>query len=336
MTHSFHMYNLRNESVLSSFYHDAFIHTEDKKIFNVHKVMLAMYSPFLHGYFQSRPGNQVNDIFFQNANSRIVKPAIELIYNGMVTIDSEHLTPFKYFIETTLQIQLQETPATVIPNTVQTTNFPSEQNCNNQTANEIERKCTSSSKTSYTEQTKNDSEDTQKVEDGAAMTIFNEKEDFKSSLDSGWTLTTLSEDKLMKIKHSVSDALPNKRRNYKCNICGNMTKEFIEASKHFLTKHQTYVTVKEQLESARDARRRSLTELNSIKNDIEKECDIDGARDMLEHMRAVLSKHLSITLGIEKTKPMSENFSRKSRELTNSLNSTLKEIHCIIDYINKK
>ena len=265
--------------------------------------------------------------FFQNTNSKIVKPALELIYNGTVTIDSQHLRPFRYFIETTLQIQLQETPAIVIPDTVQTTNIPSELNCNNSTANKIERNCTSSSQTSNTEQTKNDCEDTQKVED--------EEEDYKSSLDSGWTLTTLSEDKLMKIKHSVSYALPNKRRNYECNICGNTTKEFCEASKHLITKHQKYVTVKEQLESARDARRRSLTELNSLRNDIEKECDSDLARDMLEHMRTDLSKHLGIILDIEKTQPMSANLSQKSRELTNSLNSTLKEIKSILDHINK-
>jgi hypothetical protein len=85
------MTNSRNETVLSSFYHDAFIHTEDKKFFNVHKVILAMHSPFIHDYFQSRPGHDVSDIFFQNAHSDIVKSALEMMYNGKVSINTEVL-----------------------------------------------------------------------------------------------------------------------------------------------------------------------------------------------------------------------------------------------------
>ena len=28
--------------------------------------ILAMYSPFFHNYFQSRPGHDIRDIYFQN------------------------------------------------------------------------------------------------------------------------------------------------------------------------------------------------------------------------------------------------------------------------------
>ena len=59
---AFSLQNARNEEVVKSFYHDAFIHTEDKTILNAHKVILSMHSQFFHNYFQSRPGHAVNDI----------------------------------------------------------------------------------------------------------------------------------------------------------------------------------------------------------------------------------------------------------------------------------
>ena len=76
---AFSLQNARNEEVVKSFYHDAFIHTEDKTILNAHKVILSMHSQFFHNYFQSRPGHAVNDIHFQNTHSGIVKAALDLI-----------------------------------------------------------------------------------------------------------------------------------------------------------------------------------------------------------------------------------------------------------------
>ena len=105
---SYCMKNGRNESVLNSFYHDAYIHTEDKKVFMVHKVMVATHSPFLHEYFQSRPGHDVNDVFFQSTHSSTVQAALDLMYNGEVSIETKYIKSFKWFLETLLCVMVED------------------------------------------------------------------------------------------------------------------------------------------------------------------------------------------------------------------------------------
>ena len=96
----------RNEEVLKSFYHDAFIHTMDECIFEVHKVILASCSPFFHKFFQSRPGNDVNDVLFLSIPSCIIKPALDLIYHEKVLMESKHEKRFIWFIQTMLGMKL--------------------------------------------------------------------------------------------------------------------------------------------------------------------------------------------------------------------------------------
>ena len=316
---TFRIQSSRNDLILSSCCHDAYIHTEDKKIFNVHKVLVAMYSPFLHEYFQSRPGNNVNDVFFQNVHSMIVKPAIELIYNGTVSVECKYLKPFRYFLETTLQIQLQENDSFVIPNPVENIELTSkDQKCDHNVEDENFQNTAGGS---HSDQQANVEQD-----------VADEDGDRSSSLDSGWTLTSISQKKLIMISHSVTDC-PNKRHVYTCNLCDKKTKEFSEAKNHFVRQHQSYLEEKQQLESARDARKNCLTKLISIKNDIEKGCNISKARNMLTKMGQDLSKHLDIIDNMEMTKLITENLSRKSREMAKALNGTIREIENILkDY----
>ena len=328
----------RNDLVLSSCYHDAYIHTEDKKIFNVHKVLVAMYSPFLHEYFQSRPGNNVNDIFFQNVHSLIVKPAIELIYNGTVSVECKYLKPFRYFLETTLQIQLQENDSFVIPNPVEIIELSSKDQKCDQTVEDKNFQNTAggshSGPLTRNDQQVDDEQDTYEFNDDVqdSINLVDDDGDCSSSLNSGWTLTSISPKKMMMISHSVTYC-PNKRNVYTCDLCGKKTREFSEAKNHFVRQHQSYLKEKQQLESARDARKNCLTKLNSIKNDIEKGYNIAIARNMLRKMSEELSKPLDIIDNIEKTKLIAENLSRKSRELSKALNGTIREIGNILkDY----
>ena len=331
---TFNIQSSRNDMILSSCYHDAYIHTEDKKIFNVHKVLVAMFSPFLHEYFQSRPGNNVNDVFFQNVHSNIVKPAIELIYNGTVSVECKYLKPFKYFLETTLQIQLQKTECLDPSNPVKNIELPSKNQKSHQTVEEENDQHSSgeshSEAPTRNDQQTNDEQDTNEVND--VSKVVEEDGDGSSILDSGWTLTTISKKKLEMIGHSVSD-FPNKRHVYTCNLCGTETREFIEAKKHFVRQHQSYLEEKEQLESARDARKICLTKLNSIKNCMEKGCEIAIARNTLREMIEDLSKHLDIIDNMEKANLIPENLSRKRRELSKALDGTMKELRTILkDY----
>ena len=74
-----------------------------------------MYSPFFHNYFQSRPGHDIRDIYFQNTSSNLVKAALDLIYNGEVSIETKHIKRFRWFVETLLEIKLQENDKREIP-----------------------------------------------------------------------------------------------------------------------------------------------------------------------------------------------------------------------------
>ena len=88
--------------------HTYYIHTEDKKVFMVHKVMVATHSPFLHDYFQSRPGHDVHDVFFQSTHSSTVQAALDLMYNGEVSIETKYIKSFKWFLETLLCVMVED------------------------------------------------------------------------------------------------------------------------------------------------------------------------------------------------------------------------------------
>ena len=313
------MKNSRNETVLSSFYHDAFIHTEDKNFFNVHKVILAMHSPFLHDYFQSRPGHDVSDIFFQNAHSDIVKSALEMMYNGKVSINTKHLRSFKWFVETILCVNIQETEDS------------SHQNLEKPAQTdpvEVHKESTSVEDDIEVHKAGTSAEGTVEVhnqEDNLAATSF----------ASAWTLTSLTADKLMQICHSAF-TLPKIGRQYKCDVCKNMTNTLTDASNHFLSKHQNSGEERRQLESAMNARKNCLVKICSIKKDLARGCNVDMAASQLDLISNELTKHLDILYNFDKTKLLPENLSRKTRELCRALNDTIKEVHMIVKEADKK
>ena len=313
------MHQSRDESVLSSYYHDAFIHTEDKKIFSVHKVMLAMYSPFLHSYFQSRPGNEVNDIFFQNANSNMVKSALELVYNGNVNIETNCMQSFKWFLKTILQVDVQEVDESSIPNTVTEPTFQ-----NTDPVCEI-TVIPESDIIEKEEQTVRHQENIDDEEETGTASTF----------CSAWTLTSVSENMLAKIYHSGA-TVPKKGRLYTCNICKSTTKTYPDASNHFKTKHQNYEVERIAIENAVKSRKICLTKLCSIRKDIEKGCNITMANSQLEAMSEELTEHLDVVSDLDKTKLLPDNLLRKTRELCHALNGTVKEIHMIINLNAKK
>ena len=314
---SYRMHQKRNESVLASYYHDAFIHTEDEKIFSVHKVMIAMYSPFLHKYFQSRPGYEVNDVFFQGANSNIVKSALELIYNGTVSIETNCIPSIIWFLKNTLQVDVQEADDILVGDRpLLQTNEPEPTLMHGSDAiNEKEDE---------DEERHSKNIDTQ--ED-----ICTESSMFASA----WTLTSISEDMLEKIRHSEF-TLQKKGRQYKCNLCTNLTKTYEDASNHFTTKHQTYDGERKQIESATNFRKECLAKICNIKKDVEKGCNIAMANSQLEAMSEELTSHLDILSDLGKIKLLTGNITRRTRELCLALSQTIKEIEAIIKLNDNK
>ena len=308
---TFCLQNPRNETIVQSFYHDAFIHTEDKKVFDVHKVILAMYSPFFHNYFQSRPGHDVRDIHFQNANSSLVKAALDLIYKGKVSIETKQIKKFRWFVETLLDIKLEENYEQEIPSKpddraqeseVIETHFEAPgPTINNDRENPI----------IAPEQYKNSSESTSSVHDN-------------------WTLTPINYDHLTKICHSVKHT-PANVRQYKCDdhVCNQVSKTFNDASKHFIEKHQKCESERKFLEAAVMARRNCLPKISNIKNDIESGCNVAMAVNQLQLISSELTKHLNTLDSFDKGKFLPPSIYRKSREMCLALDETIKSVEII-------
>jgi hypothetical protein len=319
------MKNSRNESVLSSFYHDAFIHTEDKKIFNVHKVILATHSPFLHNYFQSRPGHDVKDIFFQNAHSDTVKSALELMYNGKVSINTQYLQGFKWFVETILCVNIQETE----DSSAHKSDQPSMKDTDDDI--DVNRAVISDESALQTECIF--AELSHPI---AEAEVDDQKDNHAaSSIGSAWTLTSISADKLTQLRHSVF-TLPRKGRRYKCDVCGNMTNTLMDASNHFLSKHQNSEEERKQLESAMMARKNCLVKIGNIKKDLARGCNVAMATSQLDLINDELNDHLNVLYVFDKTKLLPENLSRKTRELCRAFNDTITEVKMIVKEVDNK
>ena len=322
---TYHMKHSRNETVLSSFYHDAFIHTEDKIFFNVHKVILAMHSPFLHNYFQSRPGHDVRDIFFQNAHSDTVKSALELMYNGKVSINTKYLQGFKWFVETILCVNIQEMEDSSANNSDQPSMTDTDDNI------DVNIECTSDESA-----LKNECTSAEPSNPIAEAEVDDQEDDCAaSSIGSAWTLTSISTDKLTQIRHSVF-TLPRKGRRYKCEVCGNMTNTFMDASNHFLSRHQNSEEERKQLESAMMARKNCIVKIGNIKKELARGCNVAMATCQLDLINDELNKHLDVLYVFDKTKLLPENLSRKTRELCRAFNDTITEVKMIVKEADKK
>jgi hypothetical protein len=306
------MKNERNETVVQSFYHDAYIHTEDKKILNAHKVILAMHSPFLHDYFQSRPGHVVNDVLFQNTHSGIVKAALDLMYNGKVSIETKHLRSFTWFLQTLLGVPVHET---IEP----TPHEPQEPTVSEST---IE---------GNTEQPVTDSEPPNvPVKDTAG----HDKESV-SSLCTAWTLTTVTSEDLRQAGHSVK-ILTKNNQQYKCDVCKHITTSFSDASEHFIDKHQNCEKERKQIENAMNARKSCLSRISKLKNEISQGCNQTMAMNQLGMIVDELNTHLDVLCDFEKTKLLPPVISRKAREMCHALNETIRDVDMIIKQNDKK
>ena len=366
---SYCMKNGRNESVLNSFYHDAYIHTEDKKVFMVHKVMVATHSPFLHEYFQSRPGHDVNDVFFQSTHSSTVQAALDLMYNGEVSIETKYIKSFKWFLETLLCVMVEDktevmhqrpqkvtnrsmvppnstadmvppfSTASIVPPTPSAEMVPptptAEMVPPTPTAEMVPPTPTSEmvpptptakmvSLTSTTNMIPSSS-----PVNIVPPTLAGQTDGPSSSLDSVWTVTSVSSEDLPLISHSYFDIAGDKR-HYKCEICKHVSKTFGDATSHFFVKHQNSQVERKQLEEAMNARKKCVAQISKLKIDIEKGCNKTMAMNQLDLITNELNKHLDVVSDFDKTKYLPPTISMKGRDMCHALSQTLKEIDKLV------
>ena len=300
------MKNARNESVPNSFYHDAYIHTEDKKVFMVHKVMVATHSPFLHEYFQSRPGHDVNDVFFQSTHSSTVQAALDLMYNGEVSIETKYIKSFKWFLETLLCVMVEDKtevmhqrPQKVTNRSMVPPNSTVDMVPPSSTASMVPH--TSTAKMvppTTTAEMVPPTPTTNMVPSSSPVNLFpptlaGQTDGPSSSLDSVWTVTSLSSEDLPLISHSYFDIAGDKR-HYKCEICKHVSKTFGDATSHFFVKHQNSQVERKQLEEAMNARKKCVAQISQLKIDIEKGCNKTMAMNQLDLIANELNKHLDV------------------------------------------
>jgi hypothetical protein len=267
----------------------------------------------------------VKDIFFQNAHSDTVKSALELMYNGKVSINTQYLQGFKWFVETILCVNIQETE----DSSAHKSDQPSMKDTDDDI--DVNRAVISDESALQTECIS--AELSHPI---AEAEVDDQKDNHAaSSIGSAWTLTSISADKLTQLRHSVF-TLPRKGRRYKCDVCGNMTNTFMDASNHFLSKHQNSEEERKQLESAMMARKNCLVKIGNIKKDLARGCNVAMATSQLDLINDELNDHLNVLYVFDKTKLLPENLSRKTRELCRAFNDTITEVKMIVKEVDNK
>ena len=83
----------------SNSYNDAFLHSEDDKVFKAHKLILAIHSPYLHRLFQLKKGNNDAEILVLNTPSDVLGNVLDLIYGQDVCVKSEDVTRFEDLLQ---------------------------------------------------------------------------------------------------------------------------------------------------------------------------------------------------------------------------------------------
>ena len=360
----------RNNAILDSFYHDAFIHTEDKKIFNAHRVLLAIYSPFFHEYFQSRPGHDVKDVYFHSTNSNLVKAALDLLYNGEVNVETKYLKRFRWFVETLLKIKLQiDTVPKMSINSLksfehdareiasipshsalcQSSTCPSD---NNNPATEIPINYVSDKVvrsnpppppeaeilTSCITDTPT-SPETKITERHETKGMHESKEippPPSSEFPDNWTLTSVCTKELLEIHHLVNNFVQQEGRRYKCEICQNITKTFNNANKHYVGKHQNVQYERETLETANKVRRSCLEKIENIKNEMNAGSNVTMAATRLKLISVEFTKQANLLDNFDKTKVLPPTLHRKRKQMLLLLYDNIRSLEYFIEQEESK
>ena len=354
----------RNNAILDSFYHDAFIHTEDKKIFNAHRVLLAVHSPFLHEYFQSRPGHDVKDVYFHSTNSNLVKIALDLLYNGEVNVETKYLKRFRWFVETLLKIKLQlDTVPKISPNSLNSfehdareiasrpshsalsqssSSCPSDNN--NPAATEIPINYVSDKVvgsnpppppaakilTSCTIDTPSSPESN--ITERHETKVLNESDGIPPSsaeFPDNWTLTSVCTKELLEIHHLVNNSQEGRR--YKCEICQYITKTFDNANNHYVGKHQNVQYERETLETANKVRRICLEKIENIKNEMNAGSNVTMAANRLKIISVEFTKQASLLDNFDKTKVLPPTLNRKRKQMLLLLYDNIRSLEYFIE-----
>ena len=297
----------RNEEILQSYYHDAFVHTKDKMIFNVHKVLLASRSPFFHDYFQSRPGQNVNDVLFLNIPSCIVKPALDLIYNGKVCLEGKHEKRFRWFVQTVLELNTSTDDCDSVSN---------EQDYEDVDIDSLKEHSIENVETEHTNANR---EETEMSSTG--------NNDVPSSLGSMWTLTSPKPAVLKSISHTLIVTKNSKKQNvqnYKCS------KTLEDAKKHFGVKHLDCEDEREKLMNATEARRNCWPKILKLSEDLNSGWNVEMVSNELCLIQEELTNHLDIIDGIDKAKYLPPSMFRKKKEMCKAIHETVQLVNSLI------
>lgn len=246
-------------------YVDVYIHCENNKIIESHKIILAQHSAFFHRFFLSRKEMKEADMFFPTIKQSVAQKAIDIIHGKTTTVeekDRQRVCAFLRMLE--VEFKFLTSPENEI--------LEEENTDMNRTFDKPSRiTAAAPSIPPPPPPAPSGSSPLHRNEEVSVEIETSEAENWRDLMMSGdWTVTTATDEQVAEIDHSWR-RLPNRNRNeYTCNHCKETCLSISIAKNHFIKLHlDTQALVKKIADI--EKRRKKLSEEFAQLVDIQKQ-----------------------------------------------------------------
>jgi hypothetical protein len=202
-------------------------------------IVLALQSPYLHRFFQSRKEMKVADLFFTNIRDSVIKNAIRIMYGKLVNVsesDSKRICSFLKMLEVKFKVVSNkeeiEAPLSAQPQE----DLTYKENLSQEKVDDISKEATPQAA----------------------------REPEENALDPNWTLTTTDWERLEYIHHTLER--DGSSKHYKCKHCPAISQEYRYAKTHYRNKHQDLEAEKNLLIKVQTERLPLLKKYEEISN----------------------------------------------------------------------
>ena len=256
-----------NDLTVFKNYVDVYIHCENNKIIESHKIILAQHSTFFHRFFLSRKDMKEADMFFPTIKQSVAQKAIDIIYGKTTTVeekDRQRVCAFLRMLE--VEFQFLTSPENEILEEENT-------DMNRTFDNPMRIPAAGPSIPPPPPPAPSGSSPLHPNEDEEVSVEMEtrEAENWRDLMMSGdWTVTTATDEQVAEIDHTWR-RLPNRNRNeYTCNHCKETCLSITIAKNHFIKLHLNTQALVKTLADI-DKRRKKLSEDFAQLVDIQKQ-----------------------------------------------------------------
>lgn len=246
-------------------YVDVYIHCENNKIIESHKIILAQHSTFFHRFFLSRKDMKEADMFFPTIKQSVAQKAIDIIYGKTITVeekDRQRVCAFLRMLE--VEFKILTSPENEI--------LEEENTDMNRTFDKPSRiTAAAPSIPPPPPPAPSGSSPLQPNEEVPVGIETGEAESWRDLMLSGdWTVTTATDEQVAEIDHTWR-RLPHRNRNeYTCNHCKETCLSITIAKNHFIKVHMNTQALVKTIADIEN-RRKKLSEEFAQMVDIQKQ-----------------------------------------------------------------